>query len=90
MVTGFVAYAGRAWPVEQEPDAHRKVGSFATLSEALCAFACVDFRPLPALGGRLRWRGWSPHAGLIVQIERQVSTDRADGESRRPVALHVA
>jgi hypothetical protein len=68
----YVVYAGRPWPVDQEADALRLVGRFASLDEALGAFVPVEFQCLPARDGRLRWRGWSPQAGLIIQIERPV------------------
>ncbi len=70
----FIAYAGRPWPVDQDSDALRLVGQFSSLTEACLAFGSIDFVQLPAFGGRLRWRGWSPQAGLIVQIERPFSS----------------
>ncbi len=72
MSLDFIAYAGRPWPVDQDSDTLRRVGRFDTLTEACRAFGSIEFVQLPTLAGRLRWRGWSPQAGLIVQIERAV------------------
>ncbi len=74
MTIEFIAYAGRPWPLEQDCDVLRQVGTFASLDEAWRAFRSVEFVPLPTLKGRLRWRGWSPQLGMIIQIERPVTT----------------
>ncbi|MDO5285562.1 MAG: hypothetical protein Q4G45_01900 [Actinomycetia bacterium] len=73
MLNVYVVYAGRPWPVDQESDVLRQVGRFSSLDEALSAFSGVEFHRLPVRDGRLRWRGWSPQSGLIIQIERPVS-----------------
>ena len=73
MITAFIAYAGKPWPVEQDSDVLRQVGRFCSLDEAQRAFRPVAFTHLPTLHGRLRWRGMSPQCGLIVQIERSVA-----------------
>jgi hypothetical protein len=75
MSLNFIAYAGRPWPIDQDSDALRRVGRFDSLSEACTAFGSIDFVQLPAYAGRLRWRGWSPQPGLIVQIERSLTGD---------------
>lgn len=69
----FEVYAGRAWPVDEETDSLRHVAHFHSLAAARRAFSSVDFVSIPALDGRLRWRGWAPQAGMIVQIERPVA-----------------
>lgn len=75
MSLDFTAYAGRPWPIDESSDALRRVGRFDSLTAACLAFAFVDFVQLPPLFGRMRWRGWSPQAGMIVQIERPLSTE---------------
>lgn len=72
MSLDFIAYAGRPWPIDQESAALRRVGRFESMTEACNAFGSVDFVQLPTLEGQLRWRGWSPEPGMIVQIERSM------------------
>ena len=73
MIQGpFHVYSGRPWPVEQVSDERRCVAHFDTFLSAREAFLAVDFVALPSLAGRLRWRGWSPQLGMIVQIERPI------------------
>ncbi|HOB03871.1 MAG TPA: hypothetical protein PKM36_01210 [Propionibacteriaceae bacterium] len=75
MSLDFIAYAGRPWPIDQVSDALRQVGYFDSLTEACLAFGSIEFVQLPTLAGRMRWRGWSPQQGLIVQIERPLFSD---------------
>lgn len=66
----FIVYAGRPWPLDADCDDIRVVGHFTSLAEVRAAFGGIDFTSLPVRHGRLRWRGWSPSAGRIVQVER--------------------
>lgn len=70
MTIEFIVYAGRPWPRDAVSDDVRVVGHFASLAEVRAAFGGIDFEALPVKHGRLRWRGWSPSAGRIVQVER--------------------
>ncbi len=75
MSLDFIAYAGKPWPIDEPSDALRRVGRFDSLTEACRAFGSIEFILLPPFAGRMRWRGWSPQSGLIVQIERPLLSE---------------
>lgn len=68
----IIAFAGRPWPVDIPSDDVHRVGSFESLAEACEAFTAVEFVTLTTLHGCLRWRGWSPQSGMIIQLERPI------------------
>lgn len=73
----FKVFAGRAWPIDEDSDSLRLVAQFRSLAEARRAFSSVQFVPLPPRGGILRWRGWAPQLGMIIQIERAGANEPA-------------